>query len=255
MNQDNRDNKDFDESKLDAAEIRLTSENPILSKLSNFWYYHKWTVIVVTFFAVIIVVGLFQILTKEDSDEAVIVAAPMTFYAEHIDGINVTLSSLMPKNEDGSQRKLDVHYYQIFSEEEMDKLNHEETDSEGHYVKKVDQSYNTSKIQEYNQFLQTGECSLLFIPSHLYEKQKELNRLRSLSEIFGEELPECAMADGYGVRLGDTYAYEFFPELQALPEDTVICLLRPYIHGASSKEERYAATVEFFKNIVTFGEQ
>ena len=46
------DNKDFDGSKLDTTEIRLTSENKILSKLSNFWYHNKWTVIIVGFFAI-----------------------------------------------------------------------------------------------------------------------------------------------------------------------------------------------------------
>ena len=250
-----RDDKDFDGSKLDAPEIRLTSESPILSKLSNFWYYHKWTVIVVAFFAVIFIVGAVQLFTKEDSDESVIIAAPMTFYAEHIEGFDGTLTALMPKNSDGSAKALDVFTYPIYSEQEIEEANHEETNEDGYYIKKVDRSYNTSKIQEYNQFLQTGECSLLFVPKELYVKQRELNRLRPLGEIFGDAVPEGALQDGYGVRLGDTYAYEFFPELQVLPEDTVICLLRPYIHGASSNEEKYAVTVEFFKNIVTFGDQ
>ena len=249
-----RDDKDLNGSKLDAPEISLTSESPFLSKLSNFWYYHKWTVIVVAFFAVILIVGAVQLFTKEDSDETVAIAAPMTFYAEHIEGIDRTLTNLMPKNSDGSAKRLDVLTYTIYSEQEIEDANHEETDEEGHYIRKVDRAFNTSKIQEYNQLLTTGECSLLFVPKELYQKQRELDRLRPLREIFGENIPESAQ-DGYGIRLGDTYLYEFFPEMQVLPADTVICLLRPYIHGASSKEERYAATVELFKNIAKFGEQ
>ena len=46
---------------------------------------------------------------------------------------------------------------------------------------------------------------------------------------------------------------EFFEELQVLPADTVICLMRPYIWGASSDDAKYEKTVEFFKNIVDFG--
>lgn len=249
-----RDNKDFNESKLDGVEIKLTSASPFLAKLSNFWYYHKWTVIVVTFFLVIFIVGAVQLFTKEDVDEKVVIAAPVDFYAEYIEGIDNTLTALMPKNSDGSAKKLEVYTYTIYSEKELEEANHEETDEDGRYVKKVDQSYNSSKMQEYNNDLQTGEFSLLLIPRELYEKQGELGRLRSLREIFGEDLPRGAMADGYGIRLGDTYAYEFFAELQVLPEDTVICLLRPYIHGASSKEERYAVTVELFKNLAKFGE-
>ena len=248
-----RDNKDFDESKLDAPEISLTSGSPFLSKLSNFWYYHKWTVIVVTFFAVIFIVGAVQFFTKEESDETVIIACPMTFYAEQIEGLDNTLTGLMPVNGDGSAKKLDVYTYSIYSEDEMNQANAEETDSEGKPVKKVDGNYNTSQSSKYYDFLQTGECSLLFVSLELYEVQKNNNRLRSLEEIFGENLPEGALSDGYGVRLGDTYIYEFFPELQTLPANTIICILRPYIHGASSKEEKYSSTVEFYKNLVTFG--
>ena len=48
-----RDNKDFDESKLEAAEIKLNSSNKTLGWLENFWYYHKWKVIVILFFTIV----------------------------------------------------------------------------------------------------------------------------------------------------------------------------------------------------------
>jgi hypothetical protein len=62
-----------------------------------------------------------------------------------------------------------------------------------------------------------------------------------------------ALEDGCGVRLGDTELYGFFEELQVLPPDTVICLMRPYIWGASSNEEKYAEAETYFKNLITFG--
>ena len=48
-----KDNKDLEREKIDADEIRIEIEtkNPFLSKLSNFWYYHKWKVIIGMFFA------------------------------------------------------------------------------------------------------------------------------------------------------------------------------------------------------------
>lgn len=248
-----RDNKDFDGSKLDAAEVKLGSQNPIFKWLDNFWYYHKWTVIIVLFFAVVLGVGVSQMIGKEKSGEAVVIAAPQDVYTEHIEGYNTVLTSLMPATEKGGRKSLQIYPYPIYSEDEMKRANEEETDDEGRYVQKVIQSYNTSKIEEYRSFLQMGECSILFVSEYLYETQRDQGRLRSLEEVFGKDLPMGAMGDGYGVRLGDTALYAFFDELQALPEDTVICLLRPYIWGASSKEEHYAYTEEFFKNIVTFG--
>lgn len=248
-----RDNMDHDGSKLDAAEIRLTSDNPFLSKLSDFWYYHKWKVIVIGFFAIIFTVGIVQMINKEDSDEIVVIAAPVDISAEDNQKIDGVLSTLMPKNDDGSARALDIYTYPIYSEDEMKEANESETDTEGRFVVNVLQSYNTSKIQEYDQFLSTGECSVLFVSEYLYGRLTANNRLLPVSEICGEKLPAGVTQDGFGVRLGDTYLYEYFTDLQKLPEDTIVCISRQYIHGASSDDERYAASVEFFKNIVTFG--
>ena len=41
------------QEKLQSTDIKLTSSNKILTWLSNFWYYHKWKVIIIAFFAII----------------------------------------------------------------------------------------------------------------------------------------------------------------------------------------------------------
>ena len=248
-----RDNRDFDESKLDAIEIRLTSENKFLSKLSNFWYYHKWKVLVIGFFAIIFAVGIFQMINKENVDEIAIIGVPADLSAEDNQKIDALLTPLMPKNADGSTKDLALYIYPIYSEDEMKAANESETDAEGKFIPKVLQSYNTSKIQEYDQFLTSGECSVMFVSEYLYERLVANGRVRPLSDTFGDKLPQGATKDGYGVRLGDTYFYEYFSDMQMLPEGTVVCILRQYVHGASSDDEKYAASVEFFKNIVSFG--
>lgn len=248
-----RGDRDHDESKLQAAEITLTSENKVLSWLSNFWYYHKWKVIVIAFFAIIFAVGIIQMINKEDSDDILVIAAPIDISAEDNGKIDSILTSLMPKNSDGSPKELNIYTYPIYSEDEMKEANESETDEEGNFIPKVLRSFNTSKIQEYDQFLQTGECSVLFVSEYLYSRLVANNRLRPVKDTFGEKLPAGVTKDGFGIRLGDTYLYEYFTDLQLLPEDTIVCISRQYIHGASSDDERYAASVEFFKNIVTFG--
>ncbi len=247
-----RDNKDTDKSKLDASDIKLTSSSPILSKLDNFWYYHKWKVIIILFFAIVLIVGIVQMTGKSEGDESVIIAVPEYLYAEDIEGLNTVLSSLVPNN-DGEAKRVDLFTYSIYSEQEMEAENTEETDEEGRYVVKVVNSYNVSQIEQYRSYLQTGEVSLLFLSPYLYDELRENNRLRPLLESFGENLPTGAMSDGYGVRLGDTYLYEFFEEMKVLPADTVICLSRAYIWGASSDSESYSDTVEYYKSLVNFG--
>jgi hypothetical protein len=248
-----RDNKDFDESKLDAAEIKLNSSNKALGWLENFWYYHKWKVIVILFFAIVFAVGISQMINKEEPDANVVVAAPIYFYAEHIEGLEATLEALIPRGGEDGVKNLNLYTYSIYSEDELKAANEAETDDEGKYVIQVSQPFNTSKIEEYRTFLQTGECSILFISEYLYENLLQQDRLRPMSEVFGEKLPTGAMSDGYGVRLGDTYLYEYFDELKVLPADTVVCLMRPYIWGASSDAEKYADMEAYFKAIVSFG--
>lgn len=256
-----KDNKDVDREKLDAEDIKIQIEtdNPFLSKLSNFWYYHKWKVIVIAFFTIVFAVGIYQMATRDDVDEIIIVGTPVDLDAEQREEIDRLLTSQMPKNNDGSLKTLDIYNYTVFSEDEIDEANHSETDEEGKYVVKVSQSYNTSKIEEFNQFLSTGESSVLLVSEYLYNSLASKDKAdgkdirMSMEEIFGKDLPEGVMPDGCGIRLGDTEIYKYYEELQVLPEDTVVCVLRSYFYGASSDKEKHAASVELFKNIVTFG--
>ena len=66
-----------------GADVKMKS--PMLEKLENFWYYHKWKVIIILFFSIVFAVGIMQMVNKEDPDASVVIAAPMDFYAEYID--------------------------------------------------------------------------------------------------------------------------------------------------------------------------
>ena len=249
------DNKDFNESKLDTTEIRLTSDNKVLSWLSNFWYHNKWTVIIVSFFAIIFIIGTVQMIQKEEDDTYIVLAAPTTFYGEDLSGITDTLESLMPSDINGDGKKsLCLMTYSIYSEEELKAINEEETNESGQFITKVTQSHNTTEHQSYVDYLRNGEASILFLSEYLYESLRDNDMLRPMSELFGENIPNGTLADGYGVRLCDLDIYDFCPELQMLPEDTVVCLKRAHIWGASSNEKTYAALENFYKSIVTFGE-
>lgn len=256
-------NRDFDRDKPDADEIRIEVEpqNPFLAKLSNFWYYNKWKVIIGAFFAIVLGVGIFQIINREEVDEIVIVATPVYLDAEQRADIDRLLTSQMPKGKDGGVKEMDVYDYAVYSEDEMDEANHTETNEEGQYITVIDKTFNTSEIKAYNDFLSTGECSVLFVSPYLYgelalkDKTENGDIRLTMAEVFGNDLPEGVMPDGCGIRLGDTEIYKYYEELQVLPEDTVICVLRSYFYGASSNKEKHAASVELFKNIVTFGSE
>jgi hypothetical protein len=241
--------------KQEASDINITASSPFMRWLDNFWYHHKWKVLIITFFAIVIIVGVVQMLNKEDPDSEITIATHTVYYKENVDAIDSALLQLMPgdRNGDGKKNVL-TQYYKIYSEKEMTDANEAETDNKGDPVIYADKSYNDSQYSDFKSYINTGESSILLVSKYLYDELVLQNRVMPLSEIFDGQLPRGAMSDGYGVMLKNTYACEFFEAFDTLPDDTVVCLLRPYVWGSSSREEHYAYTVEYFKNIVAFGE-
>jgi hypothetical protein len=249
-----RDDRKENREKLEAGEIDVASASPILRFLDNFWYYHKWKVIIIAFFALVLIVAIVQIAGKEDNDASVIVAVPQTLYAEEMQALQSDLLAVMPSDRSGDGKKtLLLSAYPIYSEDEMIAANEEETDDDGRFIKQVEGSYNTQKMEEYTDYLLTGECSVLIVSEYLYSNLLAQGRVRPLTELFGDDLPEGARADGCGVDLAKTTLYEYSNGLGNLPQNTVVCLLRPYVYGASSDAEKYAFYEEYFKAIVAFG--
>ena len=252
-------NKDFDKSKLDGADLSLSESSPLIEKLDNFWYYNKWKVIIIAFFAIVIIVGVVQMVGKTDADASIVIAVPETVTPLQGQEIGTALMPFMPSDGNGDgKREIEVLAYAIYSEDEMDAANHTETETEKdggwHYVPTVNQSYNVEQYEQYTSYLQTGEATILFVSEYLYEKLRGADRILPLGEIFGENLPAGALPDGYGVRLSDIAVYSYVEALGVIPEDTVVCILRPYVFGKSSKAESYSFAKELFANIVNFSE-
>lgn len=246
-------NKERDDSKLEAREIDLKSSNRLLRSLDNFWFYHKWKVIIIAFFAIVLIVGIVQMVSKTESDAGIIVAVPDILYAEEISDIENTLVSLMPSDRNGDGKKqLNLSTYKIYSEDEMIAANEAETDPDGNPVIYADRGYNTSQYEQYTDYLMTGECSVMIVSEYLYSKLRENDRVLPLSEVFGSTVPTGALSDGYGVSLSELEIYKY-EGLSTLPEGTVVCILRQYFIGASSDDEVYDYSKQFFRSIVEFG--
>ena len=99
----------------------LTESSRAIRRLDNFWYHHKWKVIVALFFLIVLAVGLVQIFSRVEYDVYVTVAVPYTMNSEE----NAELSELLQKfcsedyNGDGDVRVY-VQGYQVYSDEEYE---------------------------------------------------------------------------------------------------------------------------------------
>ena len=225
------------ENKYDSTEI--VSENSAYNKLSNFWYHNKWTVIVVTFFVVVVLVCTLQLFGKERYDVSVVYGGTVRMDTEQRAAFLSAMQSVLPEDYDNNGKKsVGLVEYQIFSEQEIYTEVEKEVDGELVTVKEpvVALNWNTEQYSSMQSAVsKTGEYSLCIASPYVYEK-----------------LLKGYVVEGKSVRLGDTDFYLYNEAVQVLPADTVVCLLRQFAIGQSSKDEIYNRSVALFDAIVAY---
>lgn len=241
MNDENK-KKDTGDGKLCADGIKIEGQSKALKWLENFWFHYKWPVIIGVFFAVVLTVGLVQIFSRTSADAYVAYAGNGYISAQESENIRAELSKLLPEDINGDGDKhTTFRTYTVYSEDDIK--------GDG---SNIDLSQNSTNKSNYESYMNSGECSIYFVSGYLLENLVQHDRLKSMSDIFGDSLPQGVTDDGYAVRLGDLPIYEL-DAMRVMPEDTYVCLLKPYIYGESSKADSYAASERYFKAIVGFG--
>ena len=249
-------NRNFD--KLNGSDIVISKKSKAFEWLDNFWYHHKWKVIIIAFFAIFLVVGIVQMANKTEADITVTVATHTIYYQENVNAMERDLVSLMPSDRNGDgQRIINLKTYKIYSESELKAANEAETDAYGNPVIYADEAYNKEQIQQFNSFIGTGECSVVILSEYMYRdivaRRTDVSLLIPMNDIYGEDIPAGVMDDGYGIRLKETAAYSYFASLGTIPDDAVICVMRPFVFGNKGSEQKNQFAIEYFKSIVEFG--
>ncbi len=219
--------------------------------LDNYWYHYKWITIGVVFFLVVAIVCIAQSCEKEKDDIILLYAGPNQLSVAEADKIGSAFEAIMPEDFDGDGKKsIGLSLYNILSVEQIEERK-AETGVDGKPIY-VDNTYNSSQYDTYYDYLMTGEVSVIMVDPWLYESLLTAGRLASIEEALGY-MPESAYSQ-YGVTLGQTEFYSSYGVMQLLPEDTVICLLKPYVFGKNSDGERYEHETEMFRAIISYGE-
>lgn len=222
-----------------------------LKWLDNYWYHYKWVTIGVAFAILVVTVCTLQMCSQSKEDLVVVYAGRNTLSVEEQNNVSRVLEAIAPRDFDGNGEVLiSLNAYGILSKEQVEEKR-AETGADGKPLY-VDNSYNSNQYDTYNKYIMTGESSILFLDPWLYESLVSAGRLKSLGDALGY-VPDSAYGE-YGVRLGDTPLYNSYSVMQKMHEDTVICLLKPYVAGNSSKEDYYERELEMFEALVTYGE-
>ena len=227
--------------KYTESDIHIKS--PLLEKLDNFWFYYKIPVIVALVVVFILSVCIAQSCSKEKEDVIVMYAGPYLYSASEFERVKGELDSVMPADFDGNGEKCTgLVTYQVMTEEQI--LEYEKLLNSDDSSNRVDRTYFTTQFQTYNNYMLTGECAVVLLDPSLYEKLVTSGRLKKLSDVFAE-LPSSAI-DDYGIKFSETALYKNSAELAKLPDDTVLCLLLPYVFGNSGDEMAYSQMTAMF---------
>lgn len=233
--------------KYRESDIRIDEENKseFQKKLENFWFYYKIHVIVALFVVMVLSICIAQSCSKQSEDVLVMYAGPMYLDAEAVEAVREELNAVMPVDFDGNGEKYTgVITYNVMSEDEIKALEEEYKAKDEAVI--VDRSYFSNQYQTYSQYMLTGECGVFMLSPYLYELliSAENNRLCKLSDVF-ETVPVSAI-DEYGIKLSETPFYKSSEVISKLPEDTVLCLTKPFVFGKSSDEKQYQRMVSMF---------
>ncbi len=239
----NQNKENIVEEKLNGDSLSVVNKSKLLSKLDSFWFHYKWVVIIGGFFLIVLIVGLVQIFSRTQIDAAVTFAGPAYISPNQCADIETELGKIIAEDYTGDGKTVvKFSNYTIYYENDLKGLNSSE----------IDLSQNTTNKSNYDDYVSSGECSIYFVGNELYKNFVSHNRLQSMSDIFGENMPSGITEDGYGVRLGDLPIYQL-DAFKVMPADTYVCLAKSYVYGESSKADRYAEMIETFKAIVNFG--
>lgn len=236
------------QDKIPAGDIKERSA--FLKWLDNYWYHNKIPTIAATAGIVILIICICQTCTRTDSfDMSVLYAGRVGLTQnEHLLVSNV-ISTALPEDYNNDGRKsVEFTAYHILSEEQIKKLA-AETHEDGSHVY-VDRAFYSKEYENYTNMMTTGEYSVCLLEPWLYEKMESAGRLKKLSEVL-DKIPESAISE-YGIALGSTELYAYYDALRVLPEDTVLCLMQPFVIGQSSKAENYAKCISVFQGVVEF---
>ena len=241
------------EDKLSGGEIAVGGS--WRSKLDNFWFYHKWHVLVTAFVVFVVLVCLLQSRENKKDDVTLMFAGPYKLSATEVAALRTGLNDVMPEDFNGDGEKYaEMVMMQIFSDAQEAEIKATPDGEIPPYSGYIDPYYNDEQVTSFDNLIMAGEYSICILEPWLYERVKGSGGFRKLSEVFGT-VPEAAI-DEYGVLLADTAFAKAYPVCESLPEGTVICLRGKGVMSAIVNKKRndreYAESEAMFRTIIQF---
>ena len=221
-----------------------------IKTVDNIWYHHKWMIIIISVFLLVVIICTVQMCQKEEYDFQMMYAGGIVTRSENENAIINAFMTMIPKDKNAKNGFL--HSYAILSDDEI-KQKKEEAALEGDSIF-YDVSLRNDSIAEINTMLRVGEVSLCLISPYVYQVVSQTGKFVSLSETLGY-VPDSAY-DDFAVYIKKTDFGKYFDAFAVLPEDTLMCVFADSFVSekfASSKiRAGYELSLDVFKNALSF---
>lgn len=221
----------------------------------NFWYHHKWAVIIASSFVLIFAVGLLQILTHDKIDLHIMYAGPFSFNSASWNSARDALCSVPFGDEHLDPSSVELIRFTYYSPEKQDELRKEAENSEQVYI--FDNSSNDNEYSGFQSEIVGGDSIICILDRSLYEDAADEGAFLTLDEIYGGSVPDNVSSlafDACGIRFSDTKFAKFNTVFSSLPDDTVLALRKNSVLGGGRRisENSFKKHIEYFKSILSF---
>lgn len=177
-------------------------------KLANFWYYHKWHLLVAVFLVAVIVVCAVQTCRHTGHDYTLMYAGPKTLATPDVSQLCATVSDIAAKAE-GAEKTTELHHYYV---------NLSPGNTSG--------GVTHQNLENFDNEILAGQAIILLISPTLYDRVMESNGgLLPLDAYIPADTDPAAFYDDthYALKLSALDLYTA-PGFSSLPEDTLLCL-------------------------------
>ena len=221
------------------------------SRFVNFWYHHKWKVIITAAFAFILITLGAQFASKSTPDIKILYAGPLYFTPNQSSAVSVCLYDLMEDYNGDGEKKIAVNDLVYMTAQQM--LDAQEAALAAGEEFAVNRQANAQTAEQFTYEIMAGDSLLCFLAPDQYRSVADVEAFVPLEEIFGY-IPEGAV-DDCGLRLCETKFYKYYNAVQIFGEDTIVALKKLTTINKMKGEEMevyHGHHMELFRSIGTF---
>ena len=241
MEKDKITNKEDTEA-LDSLDILYAKPKMSgMDKFKNFLYYNKFALIAGALAVVILAVLITQFATKASPDVSIMYTGRYYINPEAQTNIDLALKTVLTDDYNGDG-KVTLQFINR-TVKTADKQQQEQDESD----EQLYNSFSAEDLSVFNTELMAGESVICFIDENLYKNITDKSRFVELKTLLGDT-PEKSV-DEYAVYLKDTTFASLCEELEALGEDTVVCIKRRVV---TCDKEKYENNTDAFKKLFDY---